>query len=570
MANLNGTNKSETLDGTDDDDIFVALGGGDTLNGLAGADTVSAGDGADTVFGGDGDDVIYGHSTADKHASSGSIKAEKIADIGFGAVQTALAGGDDGFIYALNKDSGEIFRISSETGKKSAFLDIPDAQIGNGGERGVLGMAFHPDYDSNGRFFVYMTNSDGDIEVREYARVDGNPPRAEFTQTVITIAHPDFGNHNGGAIAFGPDGYLYLGTGDGGGGGDPGQNAQDEDSLLGKILRLDIDGDDFPGNDGKNYASPADNPFVGADGADEIWALGVRNPWRITFDSETGDLYIGDVGQSAQEEINYIAAGTPGGLNFGWNYREGDDDYDGENDPGDPPGGLTFTDPVFTYEHDGGGASVTGGVVIHAPDQGLEGAYIFSDFVTGKLYSLRMVDGDLEDAAERTGQLKGANLKQIAGYGVDGDGSILAVSLNGGIYRLKIGNAAGDGGDELHGGADNDTLYGGLGNDRLFGDEGKDTLEGGVGNDDLTGGSERDIFVFRTGAGKDTVLDFDASGDDHDKLDLGGIKAIKNFADLKANHLEVDGNDVIISAGSDRIVLEDVKRADLDRNDFSF
>lgn len=570
MANRNGTNKSEILDGTDSDDVFVALGGADTLNGLAGADIFSAGDGADTVFGGEGDDVIYGHSQADRQASSGFIKAEKITDIGSGAVQTALAGGDDGFFYALSKDSGEIFRINAETGKKSTFLDIPDGQIGNGGERGVLGMAFHPDYESNGRFFVYMTNSDGDIEIREYGRVDGNPPGAEFTQTLMTIPHQDAGNHNGGAIAFGPDGYLYLGVGDGGGGGDPGQNAQDENSLLGKILRIDVDGDDFPDDDDKNYAIPADNPFVATGGADEIWALGMRNPWRFSFDPETGDLYIGDVGQDSQEEIDYVPAGTPGGLNFGWNYREGDEDYDGENDPGDPPGGLTFTDPVFTYEHDGGGASVTGGVVVHAPGQGLDGAYIFSDFITGKFYSLRIVDGDLEDAAERTNQLSGANLKQISAYGVDGDGNILAVSLNGGIYRLKIGDAAGDGDDELHGDAGSDKLFGGIGRDQLFGDADSDVLDGGVGNDALTGGADSDRFVFRTGAGRDTVSDFDATGSDHDVLDLSGVKAIKNFGDLKSNHLDASGGDIVIQAGPDRITLESVQLSDLGRSDFEF
>lgn len=570
MARRKGTNKSETLDGTDDADIFIGLGGSDILNGFGGGDTISGSDGGDTVFGGAGNDVIYGHSKADLRPFKSFITAEKIADIGSGAVQTALAGGDDGFIYALNKDSGKVFRIDAETGRKSTFLDIPDSQIGDGGERGVLGMAFHPDYESNGRFFIYMTNAAGNIEIREYARVDGAPPKSEFTQTVMTIPHPDFGNHNGGAIQFGPDGYLYLGVGDGGGGGDPGRNAQDKDSLLGKILRIDVDGDDFPGNPNRNYAIPVDNPFVGEDGADEIWALGLRNPWRFSFDPETGDFYIGDVGQNAQEEINFVAAGTPGGLNFGWNYREGDGDYDGENDPGDPPGGLDFTDPVFTYSHGGGGASVTGGVVLRGPGKGLDGAYVFSDFVTGKFYTFRMVDGQVEDAAERSGQLRGADLRQIAAYGEDGDGNLLAVSLNGTIYRLKIGAAAGDGNDELHGGAGRDRLYGGAGRDRLFGDGDRDTLDGGIGNDMLSGGGGRDVFIFRSGGGRDRIVDFDASGGNHDVLDLSAVKAIRNFSDLKSNHIEVRGDDIVISTGSDRIVLENVRRSDLDWNDFNF
>lgn len=570
MADRSGTNKSETLDGTDDPDIFMSLGGADTLNGLGGADTFSAGDGADIVFGGAGDDIIYGHSQADRQASSGFIRTEKLADIGFGAVQTALAGGDDGFIYALNKDSGEIVRINAETGKKSTFLDIPDGQIGAGGERGVLGMAFHPGYDSNGRFFIYMTNGDGDIQIRGYARVEGNPPGAQFTQAVLTIPHSEFSNHNGGAITFGSDGYLYLGVGDGGGGGDPGQNAQDENSLLGKILRIDVDGDDFPGNADKNYAIPSDNPFVATGGDDEVWALGVRNPWRISFDPDTGDLYIADVGQGSQEEIDHVPAGTPGGLNFGWNYREGDEDYDGENEPGDPPGGLTFTDPVFTYDHDGGGASVTGGVVIHAAGQGLEGAYIFSDFITGKVYTLRMVDGNAEDAAIRSDQIQGGKLRQISAYGADGDGNVLAVSLNGGIYRLSIGAAAGDGDDQLHGDAGDDELFGGAGRDQLFGGADSDSLDGGIGNDRLAGGADSDHFVFKTGAGRETVLDFDAKGSDHDAIDLSGLTAIKNFSDLKANHLNAESGDVVISAGSDRITLENVKLSELNRGDFDF
>lgn len=570
MVKRTGTNKSETLDGTDDADTFTGFGGGDILKGFDGADHFAAGDGSDTVFGGGGDDIIYGHSKADRNPSSGFIKTEKIADIGSGAVQTALAGGDDGFIYALNKDSGEIFRINAETGKKTSFLDIPDGQIGSGGERGVLGMAFHPDYESNGRFFVYMTNSDGDIEIREYGRNEGNPKKAHFEQIVMTIPHPGESNHNGGSIMFGPDGYLYLGVGDGGGGGDPGQNAQDKDSLLGKILRIDVDGDDFSGDDDKNYAIPDDNPFAATSGADEIWALGIRNPWRFSFDSETGDFYIGDVGQNAREEIDFVEAGTPGGLNFGWNYREGEIDYDGDNEPGDPPGGLTFTDPVFTYAHDGGSASVTGGVVIHAPGQGLDGAYIFSDFVTGKFYSLRMVDGDVEDAGERTSRIRGAALENISAYGVDGDGNVLAISLNGVIYRLTFGAASGDGNDELHGGMGRDQLFGGVGRDRLFGDGGRDTLNGGIGNDELTGGGAGDRFVFRTGAGKDDIIGFDAKGADHDIIDLDGVRAIADFRDLKANHMEQQGRDVLISAGTDQILIEKVRISDLDRGDFDF
>lgn len=564
MANVPGTNKSETLDGlTGDGDTITGLGGSDIINALGGGDIISAGDGADTVFAGAGDDLVYGHSEADLSQNSGFIRARKIADIGSGAVQTVVTDGAPGFVYALAKDSGIIYRINEETGKTKEILDIPNNQFSRGGERGVLGMAFHPDYENNGRLFIYLTSANGDVEVREYGPKNGNSDKIVFKETVITISHPDFANHNGGSIVFGPDGLLYLGVGDGGGGGDPDGNAQNLESRLGKILRIDVDGDDFPDNPNRNYAIPDDNPYVGTDGLDEIWASGVRNPWRMSFDPGTGDLYIGDVGQGEWEEINHVAAGTPGGLNFGWNYFEGDEPYEGT-----PPGGVTFTDPVFTYSHDGDSASVTGGMVYHGPAPGLQGAYVFTDFATGKFYTLRMVDGVAEDAVERTGQIKGANLSHISSFGTDSDGNLLAVSLDGEIYRLTPGAAAGDGDDELHGGTGNDSLYGGFGNDSLFGDEDDDRLAGGVGKDTLEGGAGADLFVFRTGSGRDVLTDFEVAGVDHDVLDLTGLKGIDSFRDLRRNHMSTDGDDVIIRAGGDRIRLEDVSRADLEGRHF--
>jgi hypothetical protein len=263
MAKVRGTNKSETLNGlTDDDDTIAGRGGSDVVNALGGRDIISAGDGADTVFGGGGDDLIYGHSQTDLSQGSGFIRARKIADIGPDAVQTAVTDADPGFIYALAKEEGVIYRINEETGKTKEFLDIPNSQFSGGGERGVLGMAFHPDYENNGRLFVYLTNPDGDIEIQEYGPENPNSSQLEFKQSVITIAHPDFDNHNGGSIVFGPDGMLYLGIGDGGDQGDPSGNAQDLDKLLGKILRIDVDEDAFPGNSNKNYAIPGACPLI--------------------------------------------------------------------------------------------------------------------------------------------------------------------------------------------------------------------------------------------------------------------------------------------------------------------
>lgn len=558
MAKRKGTNRSDNLEGTNTADVFIGLGGSDTMNGRGGGDTFSGGDGSDKIFGGAGNDIIYGHSKADLDPSSGFVRFESIGTISGGGVQTAVAPGDDGFIYALNR-TGDISRINTATGNSSVFLNIPEGELGSGGENGTLGMAFHPDYESNGRFFVYMTNASGNIEIREYNRNGGNSPE----QVVMTIPHPGTDYHNGGSIAFGPDGYLYLGTGDGQRGG---ETAQDRDSLLGKILRIDVDGDDFPGDDQKNYAIPDDNPYNGRNGAEEVWALGMRNPWRFSFDSKTGDFYIGDVGESKREEINFIKAGTEGGLNFGWDYREGDIRY--ENSPGDPPDRLKLTDPVFDYKHDDRGASVTGGVVVQANGQGLNGAYIFSDFVTGDVYSIRVVNGKARDVVDLTDQIRGGSTSMITSFGTDSDGNVLAISISGEIFRLNIGKAAGDGDDQLHGGAGNDKLFGGIGRDKLFGDGGKDKLDGGADNDLLTGGSGADRFIFNTGSGRDRITDFNADGARHDIVDISGWNGIDDFQDLRTNNMEQRGQNVVISQGADEIVLLDVQLSDLSGKHF--
>ncbi|WP_137156020.1 PQQ-dependent sugar dehydrogenase [Rhizobium sp. FKL33] len=564
MAKRKGTNAADTISGTVNSDLIFGLGGADRLNGRGGGDTISGGNGDDTIAGGSGDDVIYGHSSADLVQKNGYITASTIAELGYGAVDIVQSGSsrDKGFIFALSKDNGEIYRVNESNGSKTLFLDIPDSEIGGDGERGVLGMAFHPDYGSNGRFFVYLTNSDGDIVIQEYGRKAGSPATVEFTKTIMTVPHPDFSNHNGGSIRFGPDGMLYLGLGDGGGGGDPNGNAQNKDELLGKILRIDVDHDDFPGDSGRNYAIPSDNPFVDASGTDEIWATGMRNPWRFSFDSKTGDFYIADVGQDAFEEVNFVKAGTEGGLNFGWNYREGDEPYTGT-----PPGGIDFTDPVFTYSHGDSGGSITGGVVYHGPG-GLSGNYVFSDFITGKFYTLRMVDGKAVDVEERSDQLRGDAVSYIVSYAEGSDGQLFALSLGGQLIKLTPGKGAGDGDDRLSGGDGNDTIYGGAGNDRLQGDAGKDRLDGGLGNDVLRGGAGVDTFVFLTGGGKDRIADFDAVGSVHDRLDLRGLKAIDGYADLIENHASQAGDNVVIAAGSDKITLDDVKLQALDRADF--
>ncbi|HEV8389705.1 MAG TPA: PQQ-dependent sugar dehydrogenase [Dongiaceae bacterium] len=493
MTIITGTHASEILNGTKAPDTIEGLGGGDQIDALGGDDTISGGDGADTLRGGDGNDVIYGHSVADLDPNSGNINATLLANVGAGALFVTGAPGDDGFVYALRKDTGDIARINTNTGAQSTFLDIPDSQFSTQSERGVLGLAFHPDYAANGRFFVYLTNPTGDIEVREYARSAGDSAIADVApvQTIITIPHSAFANHNGGSLTFGPDGNLYIAVGDGGSANDPDGNAQNINVLLGKILRIDVNGDDFPGDPSRNYAIPDDNPFAGVTpGADEIWDYGLRNPWRISFDPLTGDLYIGDVGQSAREEVDFEPSGGPGGVNYGWDFREGT--LQGPSAPPVPP--ISFTGPVFDYPRDVG-HSITGGYVYRGPAPGLQGAYFFGDFISGRLMTLRMVNGVAEDAIDRTAQLVGADLSLISSFGTDNAGNLYVVTFGGAIYRLDPGIAAGDSADAIDGGAGNDSLFGGQGDDTLLGGLGNDILTGGVGADDLRGGADNDTYV---------------------------------------------------------------------------
>jgi len=258
------------------------------------------------------------------------------------------------------------------------FANLSSVVNFDGGEQGLLGLAFHPDYVTNGYFFVYYTNSAGNNVVARYTRSTTNPDAADATSAVVllTIPHPGASNHNGGCIRFGPDGYLYISTGDGGGGGDINGNAQNTNVLLGKMLRIDVDAE-------TGYTIPITNPFATTDGADEIWAYGLRNAWKFSFNRLNGAMWIADVGQSAIEEINKLDPATAG-LNFGWRCYEGNSPY--SNSSGCPATSDSFTFPVAEYTHAEGGCSITGGYVYTgAAYASLQGKYFFADYCSNKI-----------------------------------------------------------------------------------------------------------------------------------------------------------------------------------------
>ena len=292
------------------------------------------------------------------------------------------------------------------------FLDITGRVGSDGNEQGLLGLAFQPQYPENGRFFVNYTNNNGDTEIARF-QVSDDPNGADPNSEVKLLGvNQPFPNHNGGVLAFGPDGYLYAGLGDGGAAGDPLGNAQNTNALLGKILRIDVDS-------AEPYAVPVDNPF-----GNEVWAYGLRNPWRFSFDQATGDLYIGDVGQNAWEEIDYLSAGSAGGTNFGWDQREGAHDYEGT-------ASANFTEPVAEYSHQEGGCSVTGGYVYHGSMPEWNGIYLYGDYCTGLIWGLiRSNDGWQKQ------QLFDVDVR-ITSFGQDEAGEIYLLDDNGSIYRLS-------------------------------------------------------------------------------------------------------------------------------------
>jgi glucose/arabinose dehydrogenase len=361
----------------------------------------------------------------------GAIRLEKVAG-GLSEPIGITSAGDGSDRLFVNERGGRI-RVIGPGGflRADPFVDLA-GRILAGNERGLLGVAFHPGFARNRRLFVdYTRAGDGATVISELtasANTQTADPSSE--RVLLTIAQP-FANHNGGQLAFGPDGYLYIGMGDGGSAGDPFGNGQNRNVLLGKILRIDVDGSPAGG---RAYALPPDNAF-GPDGPEagrgrpEIWAMGLRNPWRFSFDAASRDLYIGDVGQGSWEEIDRQPAGAKAGRNYGWNQTEGLHCYtDGCNR-------SDFVDPIAEYGHDQGSCSVTGGYVYRGETQpGLRGIYLFGDYCSGLIFSLQV------DAGRDAPKLVAESGLSISSFGVGEDGEIYVADLEGGgIYHVVAG-----------------------------------------------------------------------------------------------------------------------------------
>lgn len=338
---------------------------------------------------------------------------------------TAPAG--DSRLFIVERP-GRIRIVANGALLPTPFLDI-SSKTSTTGERGLLSVAFHPQYAQNGSFFIYYTDLNGDIAVdrMKVSTINANLADPATAGRVITIPHREFSNHNGGQLAFGPDGYLYMATGDGGGAGDPARNAQNLNSLLGKILRLDV-GIIVPG---QTYGIPSGNPYAGQAGRrGEIWAYGLRNPWRFAFDRTDGLLYIADVGQDQREEVD-VAPAAQGGQNYGWNIMEGTACY---NAASCDQTGLTL--PVFEYLHganDANGCSITGGYVYRGtaiPE--LAGTYFYSDFCKGYLKSFAYRNGTVSAAQEWTVDNPG----NVLSFGQDAQGELYVLAGSGQVYRI--------------------------------------------------------------------------------------------------------------------------------------
>ena len=331
--------------------------------------------------------------------------------------------GDRSRLFVVEQ-RGRIQLIRERKVVATPFLDITDRVGSSGNEQGLLGLAFHPRFSANGRFFVNYTDRSGDTHIAEFRSGLGADAVDPTTERTLLVQDQPFANHNGGQLAFGGDGFLYIGLGDGGSAGDPQGSGQNLGTLLGKLLRIDVDRTE-------PYAIPADNPFAGRAGArPEIWAFGLRNPWRFAFDRVTGDLLIGDVGQGAVEEVDAEPAPRRGGQNYGWNVAEGSRCFNPAT--GCSLDGISL--PVLEYGH-GEGCSITGGVVYRGCRMpGYAGTYFYGDYCTGFVRTFRLESGRAVDQRDFTAQV-GAR-KSLSAFGTDADGEIYMLELGGSVYQI--------------------------------------------------------------------------------------------------------------------------------------
>jgi glucose/arabinose dehydrogenase len=376
---------------------------------------------------GGNDSAPAGGEAAFPPASSISVRLQPIVSGLADPVFMTSAPGDHRRLFIVEQGGTiRIVDVGSGSVTSPPFLNIT-SQITSGGERGLLGMAFDPDYGANGRFYVHYTDLNGDIVIARYERSPGNPNLAGTTGTILlTIPHSTFTNHNGGMLAFGPDGCLYAGPGDGGSSNDPNNNAQNPSSRLGKLLRLDPE-------TGGPCNQATSNPFL-AGGAPEVWSIGLRNHWRFSFDRRTGDLYIADVGQSAREEINVAlqAQGGGRGVNYGWRCMEGTQqtfNFDANCAQ------ASLTGPVLEYSHGGGVCSITGGYVYRGSAiPALDGTYLYADFCAGFVRSFRFQNGQVVD------QFDWPTLRQpgrfVTSFGEDAQGELYILTQGGGLWRI--------------------------------------------------------------------------------------------------------------------------------------
>ena len=346
------------------------------------------------------------------------IALERVTDQLQRPVYATHAGDGSGRLFVVEK-AGTIRVVRNGVPEPTSFLDITDRVGSSGSEQGLLSVAFHPQFAQNGRLFVDYTDRNGNTVIARFSAAGDHADPA--SETVLLQIDQPYANHNGGLVKFGPDGYLYIGMGDGGSGGDPHGNGQNPHALLGKMLRIDVDG-------AAPYAIPIDNPWPnGGDGAAEVWATGLRNPWRFSFDRATGDLFIADVGQNAYEEIDVLPANTGAGTNFGWNTLEATHCYD--NPTCDP---AKATLPVGEYGHDRG-CSVTGGYVYRgAAFPALDGTYLFGDYCSGRVWGMRQnAQGGWQQRELLESKLG------ISSFGEDEQGEIYITSLNDNtLYRI--------------------------------------------------------------------------------------------------------------------------------------